>query len=188
MVGKHSISNYNDYVSGMEKSIEDKLFFLNKLDFDVIVDYGCSNGKLLKIIKDKQPDISVIGYDLDSSMLDQASNNVDGLFTNKWGEVIRHIRQSGFESPLLNLGSVIHELYSYGSSQFINFFWNRQVFSGNFKYITIRDMIPSLITKKVNYLDDVKIVKSKSDPKLIKSFEKNGDHWKKIIMCSFTFY
>lgn len=50
----------------------------------------------------------------------------------------------GNNSPLLNLSSVIHEVYSYSHSSVIKKFWEKQVFGGSFKYITIRDMIPSV--------------------------------------------
>ena len=44
LVGDTEISNVDNYVEGMQKSLDDKLFFVDKLDFDVIVDFGCANG------------------------------------------------------------------------------------------------------------------------------------------------
>ena len=41
----------------MEKSIDDKLFFISKLDFDVIVDFGCANGVFLSKLKGIKPNV-----------------------------------------------------------------------------------------------------------------------------------
>ena len=49
LVGDKAISNYDEYNKGMAKSIDDKLFFISNLDFDVIVDFGCANGVFVEI-------------------------------------------------------------------------------------------------------------------------------------------
>lgn len=178
-VGESPIVNIDEYINGMSKGIEDKLFFLNKIDFDCIVDFGCANGLLLKKISEHKPSIRIIGYDLDKDMIEKSKkNNPNGLFTDKWDEVVLEIKK--YRNPVLNLSSVIHEVYSYSNTKEISKFWKEKVFSGMFKYITIRDMIPSSKIEKeytLNFIDDVDKVRNNIDEYYLKSFE---DRWGRI--------
>ena len=45
------IRDYNAYNGRMELSMMDKLFFVDKVDTDLIVDFGCANAVLLKAIR-----------------------------------------------------------------------------------------------------------------------------------------
>lgn len=179
-IGDVKITNYDIYNYNMELSLDDKLFFLDKVDFDVIVDFGCANGVLLEKIAKYRPGVKIIGYDLDYAMLQictKANIPSDALLTDDWNKVISEI--SKYEKPLLNLSSVIHEVYSYSPGS-VNEFWNENVFGSNFKYIVVRDMIPS---KKIDSIDmsgyrrDVSRVRELSDPETLNSFE---GHWGSI--------
>ena len=174
LVGEKPIEGYDVYISEMEKSMADKLFFLDKVDFDVIVDFGCANGSFLSKIKMALPNVKIIGYDLDEEMLNKSKGLLgeDALLTANWEEVMTEVAK--YKSPLLNLSSVIHEVYSYSHSSVIKKFWESQVFGGLFKWITIRDMIPSVQLQKneiSKFEEDVKKVKELSDPKYLSSFE-----------------
>ena len=46
-INQNPISNFESYIDGISKSIVDKLFFLNKIELDCLVDFGCANGKIL---------------------------------------------------------------------------------------------------------------------------------------------
>jgi 23S rRNA U2552 (ribose-2'-O)-methylase RlmE/FtsJ len=144
LVGEKPIADFDDYIEGMKMSMEDKLFFVNKLDFDVIVDFGCANGTFLSLIQNMKPGVKLIGYDLDDTRISKAESVIGGeaFLTSRWEQVVLEL--SKYENPLLNLSSVIHEVYSYSHSSVIKKFWEQQVFGGNFKWITIRDMIPSV--------------------------------------------
>jgi hypothetical protein len=175
LVGEKPISDLQSYIDGMNYSMKDKLFFTDIIDFDVVVDFGCADGTFLEQISRIKPGVKLIGYDLDETMLSKGESRLGrkALFTNKWEDVIRYT--SGSISPLINLSSVIHEVYSYSHPSVIPKFWNQQVFGGDFKYITIRDMIPSLkIDKKEinDFKDDVRKVRNKSDKFYLDSFEK----------------
>ncbi len=177
LVGDKAISNYDEYNKGMAKSIDDKLFFISNLDFDVIVDFGCANGVFLSKLKGIKPNVKIIGYDLDDSMLEKAASVLgkDALLTSSWDEVVAELQN--YNSPLLNLSSVIHEVYSYSHSSVIKKFWEKQVFGGSFKYITIRDMIPSVEIHKneiSKFIEDVKKVEELADSHYLQSFE---DRW-----------
>lgn len=175
LVGENEISNYQAYADGMEKSMDDKLFFVNNIDFDVIVDFGCANGIFLSKLQTMKPNVKIIGYDLDDVMLSKARVVLgeEALLTSSWDEVVNEL--SSYENPLLNLSSVIHEVYSYSHSSVIKKFWNQQVFGGNFKYITIRDMIPSSDIHKnelENFRQDVKRVRKRANKFYLNDFEK----------------
>jgi ribosomal protein L11 methylase PrmA len=179
LVGEKPISNLQSYIDGMNYSMKDKLFFREIINFDIIVDFGCADGTFLEKLSKTNPGVKLVGYDLDDIMLYKAKENFGkkAIFTNNWDEVVR--LTTGFKNPLLNLSSVIHEVYSYSRPNIISKFWSEQVFGGDFKYITIRDMIPSLEIdrQEINdFKDDVKKVRSKSDRYYLNSFEKKwGD-------------
>jgi hypothetical protein len=115
--------------------MKDKLFFTNVVDFDVIVDFGCADGTFLQELSKIKPNVKLIGYDLDDTMLSKAQSKLGkkALFTNNWYDAVKYT--SSFKNPLLNLSSVIHEVYSYSRPNVISQFWSSQVFGGDFKYI-----------------------------------------------------
>jgi len=175
LVGDIEISNVDNYVEGMQKSLDDKLFFVDKLDFDVIVDFGCANGAFLSKVKKMKPNVKIIGYDLDETMLSKARAELtsEDILTSNWDEVIREIQ--GYSSPLLNLSSVIHEVYSYSHPSVVKSFWENQVFGGDFKWITIRDMIPSCKIDRSeieSFRKDVQNVRKRANKFYLESFEK----------------
>lgn len=175
LVGEKPIYDLQSYIDGMSLSMQDKLFFANKLNFDVIVDFGCADGTFLESLMRSNPNVKIIGYDLDDTMLDQARKRLGNkaLLTSDWDEAIRAI--SHHKSPLLNLSSVIHEVYSYSSGSVIKKFWDEQVFGDDFKWITIRDMIPSLEIgreERTMFKDDIKKVRNKTDKFYLNSFEE----------------
>ncbi len=173
LVGEKPIADYEIYNKGMAMSYLDKLFFLDKTKADVIVDFGCANGFIIQKIQEANPDITIIGYDLDQNMLLKAKDRVKGdvLLTTNWSEVLTELKK--YNSPLLLLSSVIHEVYSYSHSKIVKKFWESQVFGNNFKYVAIRDMMPSITTyKQQSFEVEVNKVKEKSNPEILESFER----------------
>jgi hypothetical protein len=127
-----------------------------------------------------KPNVKLIGYDLDDTMLLKAESILgeEALLTSSWQQVVLEL--SKYEKPLLNLSSVIHEVYSYSHSSVIKKFWEQQVFGDNFKWITIRDMIPSVEIHKgerKSFEEDAKKVRELADSYYLKSFE---DKWGSI--------
>lgn len=178
LVGEKPIADIQSYIDGMGLSMKDKLnFVFDNVNFDVIVDFGCADGSYLANMSRLNPKAKLIGYDLDPTMLSKAKSILgkDAILTDNWDEVRTAVQS--YKSPLLNLSSVIHEVYSYSNSNTIKFFWEKQVFGGDFKFISIRDMIPSSVVSKSEmneFKDEVKKVRRLSDPKYLKSFE---DKW-----------
>lgn len=175
LVGYVAISDFQSYIDGMSTTYVDKLFFLNIIDPDVIVDFGCANGLILSKIKEARPNVKLIGYDLDENMLRQAQSLLGekALLTDSWEEIQQELKN--YKKPALLLSSVIHEVYSYSNSLTIKKFWDKQVFGGDFKWIAIRDMIPSVEIEKQEvskFAEDVNKVRKKADPEYLNSFEE----------------
>lgn len=139
------ISDYGTYTDGMRKSMPDKTWFLDKIDgSEEIVDYGCADGALLRYIDDAMPQVfKLTGIDNDANMLQLAKDNlpysIELLTPDQFNMFPRNTHKA-----CLNCGSVIHEVYSYGTTESIDKFWDF-TFNSGFKYISIRDMAMSRI-------------------------------------------
>lgn len=188
LVGEKPISDIQSYISGMNLSIQDKLFFMDIIDFDVIVDFGCADGTFLQSVSKIKPDVKIIAYDIDTQMVSKAKSKLGrrAIVTENWGQVERSLLH--YKKPLLNLSSVIHEVYSYSGNKDVKYFWENQVFGGYFKYVTIRDMIPSVELSKSGisqFKDDVRKIKLKTDRYYLDSFEEKwgsiNDSYKNLI-------
>lgn len=126
------------YVSGMSKSMEDKCFWFDKIPRDAystVTDYGCADGTFLQKVREYNPNCFICGIDIDDWMLQRAEEKFDYK--------ARFINEAFLDKPIhtqgdvLNLSSVIHEIYSYKSPQEIDNFWN---YVKGHKYVCIRDM------------------------------------------------
>lgn len=130
-----SIESYN---VEMRKSLIDKVFFVDKIEAEVVVDFGCADGTLMEFIKNIFPEIDVIGFEIETEMLNICQNKNLNV-TNDWNQIIDYIK--GRRSALV-LSSVIHEVYSYSNPNEIADFWHR-VWKTGFDHIVIRDMMVS---------------------------------------------
>lgn len=136
------INNYNTYIYGMRKSLEDKLFWYDLVqDYDTVVDFGCADGSLLKALEERNDERNLkkrlVGIDNNEIMLNKAKENVsEGYFFSSFNDFIPT------DYTVLNLSSVIHEVYSYCSKEEIDKFWYN-VFNKQYRYIAIRDMMVS---------------------------------------------
>lgn len=173
------------YNKEMQKGMEDKLFFLDKLPKDnnyIFVDFGCADGSMINALSNilQGSYNRYIGYDISETMIELAKTNYHGpvnanvIFTNEWNEVKRNIEWTKicteYKSVLI-LSSVIHEVYSYAKDENdITEFWNRVLNTG-FDYVVIRDMCPS---DDIDRRSDIHIedkVRNKSDISLLDEFE-----------------
>jgi hypothetical protein len=173
-VGKIPIEDHNSYIDAMALGIIDKMFFVSKIKPDVIVDFGCADGQLLEAVYNIMPEVKLIGYDISKDMITKAQNRLGDLaiITDDWNRVVEEL--GGYKRPTLVLSSVIHEVYSYASTKYVSHFWTNVVFGSHFKYISIRDMIPStqMESYKIeDFKDDVEKVKEISIPKYLNSYE-----------------
>lgn len=165
-ITENKISDLNVYLTRMSRSILDKMFFVDKVfePFEYILDFGCANGELIKAISAMCPEYQYIGYDICDNMISVAKDNVsNATFYTNWNDI--HIP---FNNSLINISSTIHEVYSYGTNEDINEFWNR-IFNSGFKYITIRDMMFSKSQNRI--VDNEQLTIIKNHPKYSKLFE-----------------
>lgn len=137
-IDEKRIENLDIYLARMQRSILDKMFFIDKVfePFSHIIDFGCANGELIKAMTPMFPDYRYIGYDINPEMIAAAKENVpEGEFFDRWDGI-----KAPFSESLINVSSTIHEVYSYCTGAEIDEFWQRVTGSG-FKYIAVRDMM-----------------------------------------------
>ena len=165
------ILNYDTYINGMNKSAKDKLFFLDKIDgIKTVVDFGCADGNLAKCIIEENENLTVYGYDINDEMLKIAkSNNKDNhtIFSSDFATICHHIEP---EETVLNMSSVLHEVYSYSKPDEINKFWEN-VFERDFKYISLRDFCIGRSANRDSDINDYTKILSKGDSQQIQEYE-----------------
>ena len=177
MTDQTKIQNYDSYISRMNRGMLDKLFFLDKIDADIFVDFGSADGQLIfhmnDILSKEEREFKFIGYDIDSEMVKrgndkfQDKNNV--LFTTDWTEVQSQI-DSDKKSAVI-LSSIIHEIYHYLDVKQVEEFWNK-IYNSGFDYIIIRDMVPSRTIDRESDVNDVtKVYRKFFNTKPLMDFE-----------------
>ncbi len=166
---EYQISDMSIYINRMQKSVLDKMFFIDKVfePFSTIVDFGCANGELIKARKSLFCDYRYIGYDISEDMIAEARKNLPGdEFYSDWNGI-----EADFSDSLLNISSTLHEVYSYSTESEIELFWER-VFGSGFKYIAIRDMMLSDINgSAADLLQYNAVVNDKKYAEKLKDYE-----------------
>ena len=162
----------------MNRSMLDKLFFLDKVDADIFVDFGSADGELLhqmnSILSNEDRPFKFIGYDIDDEMVrrgnERFSNSSNVVFTSNWTEVKSQMDGKGLKTAVI-LSSIIHEIYHYLDVKGVDDFWN-MIYSSGFDYIIIRDMIPSRsIDRDSDVNDVVKVYRTFFNTKPLMDFE-----------------
>lgn len=136
----HEITNLDKYNNSMMKSYIDKIFFMDKVDANIFIDYGCADGELIKRLARLFPDCTFVGYDICEKMIEVAKqNNPDNIaFYSDYFIMKRAVDElEGVKCVILN--SIIHEVYAYGAA---DEFWS-ELFNLNTDYIAMRDMCVS---------------------------------------------
>ena len=162
------ISDLDIYLTRMQRSILDKMFFIDKVfePFRYILDFGCANGELIKAMKPMFPDYEYIGYDISPEMIEAARKNVSGAqFYDNWEQM-----DIPYENSLINISSTIHEVYSYCDEKDIDIFWDR-VFGSGFRYVTIRDMMFSQAEDIPVRSEQLDAIRKSSFAEWLESFE-----------------
>lgn len=171
----HDIANRDKYLARMSASMIDKIYFLDKIEGDVLVDFGCADGYLLKTIAVLFPHYKMFGYDFDEKMIATANadNTAGIMFTTDWEDLInnriRPLQKEGKKVTLI-LNSVIHEVYSYCSRAQIDEFWKR-VWDSEFDFVVFRDMCVSHTTSRPADPLNVARVRQMFDKNMIRQWE-----------------
>lgn len=139
---KSEINNYNIYLQRMNKSLKNKLFFLQSdIDWnniDTIIDFGCADGTLLLALKEifgssKQ----YVGIDNNQIMRDSLNRrcqDVDVLETLQEAVIKYNTKRS-----LLIFSSVLHEV-DYYLNRLDKDSFTEVLLDNEFAYIVVRDM------------------------------------------------
>ena len=185
------LNNISIYNERMDKSIKDKLWFIDKVDANVYVDFGCANGNLLKHLsyihqKQGKTDIQYIGYDNNDEMLKIARQNCNRFknisFTNDFINIRNDYDILNDKKVCLILSSVLHEVYSYSNAEEKEDFW-KFIYDLDFDYIVIRDMTSGINTDSfipnINRILEYQImtVKEKADQQQLLDFQR---YWGRI--------
>jgi SAM-dependent methyltransferase len=161
-IADRAISNEVWYTEEMAKSLVDKLFFLDKVDARMFVDFGCADGTMLAFIDHVFPKgMTLVGYDINPKMIEAAKKaHPDSAitFTSDWEEVRALVSEHRERAPrgdgrvCLVLSSVLHELHSYADEQAIADafakIWGEDGSGLEFDYVAIRDMMVSRATSR----------------------------------------
>ena len=131
------INNMSTYTKEMSKTIEDKCWWVNYMPFDIniVIDFGCAHGDLGVYLNEKYPGrFRYIGVDNSKEMADYAKAQGLEIYSS-----LSEIQNCDFNSSVLVMNSVVHELFSYCTGIQINSFFNavRQLQPC---FIAIRDM------------------------------------------------
>ena len=106
------MNNYEGYLKGMEKSMQEKLFFLEYVDlnsYDLIIDFGCASGDLIERIKPIiNKSTSIIGIERDSYM--QCILTQRGIL---WKSSLSELTGIKNKKVLIIFSSVLHEVEKY---------------------------------------------------------------------------
>lgn len=98
MTAYSEIVDLTKYNALMAKSMMDKLFFVDKIEPDVIVDFGCANGVLLKHIASWMPDSKFVGYDNNPKVIKEAQE-----LTPNWDREVKENYMPLFREDLLSM-------------------------------------------------------------------------------------
>lgn len=164
-----SIKSYN---LEMRKGIIDKAFFIDKIDCNVIVDFGCADGALFQYIHNIFPEMKLFGYDISEKMIELAKANCPyATITSNWNLLIMALKKiKGKKAIVCN--SLIHEVYAYGETKSVSEFWDKIFASEIFDFVVIRDMIPPQEINRISDRMDVFNVRKNAEPNHLADFEK----------------
>lgn len=136
-----NIQNYNVYNQRMATTMEEKLFFADRLDdsIDTIVDFGCADGTLLANIHEMKPNYRLVGIDIDENMRKLVKEKLEDVVL--YASIEDFIENFNKENRNIAMvfSSVMHEVVAYTSNTYISFMNN--IFSEvKPKQVIIRDM------------------------------------------------
>ncbi|MBQ6545828.1 MAG: class I SAM-dependent methyltransferase [Lachnospiraceae bacterium] len=113
------IENYQVYNDRMRRSMWDKAFFMDKIaGTDMIIDYGCADGSLVRFLSELFPAMRFIGFDIDPVMIASANaqRGENTWFFSTMEEVIEQLARLNVtgDQCAVNFSSVFHEVFHYG--------------------------------------------------------------------------
>ena len=137
------IEDYAVYNDRMRRSMWDKAFFMDKIPgAEVLVDYGCADGSLIRFLQGLFPAMRFVGFDIDPSMVAAARKQgiANAWFCSELPEVLDCLRSLGADAArtAVNYSSVLHEVFHYGTDPEPFRAFVRAVSP---RYLVVRDMM-----------------------------------------------
>lgn len=108
------MNDLNGYVKKMENTINQKMFFLDELnvnEYDLIVDFGCGSGELLRRTFDSGYKNQAIGFDSNLEMLELAKRNTLNYpiqYEHDISVLTKSVEKA--KKSLIIFSSVLHEI------------------------------------------------------------------------------
>lgn len=163
--------NLAHYNAEMRKPLIDKAFFLDKIESQIFVDFGCADGMLINFMEMLFPENTYIGFDISETELAVARKHTKSALFSDWDKLIEHLNKiKGDRKVTVICNSLIHEVYAYCSKREIKEFWER-IYSG-FDYVVIRDMSVSRTTSRQSDSISVAKVRQLANLKHLAQFEE----------------
>ena len=168
------MKDLNGYMLRMELAMDEKIRFLKYIDineYDLVVDFGCANGALLRKLRQFNENAIFYGYDTNIQMINAARKYADlymTFYTNKWEEVKRELNYA--KKSLIIIGSVFHEVDPLTELKIVD--WCKL-----FDTVIIRDMYNDSEGKKVDLSgDSISLLSSKISNHMWLEYSRNwGD-------------
>jgi trans-aconitate methyltransferase len=131
------MKDLNIYKLRLSQSMEDKLFFLNKVDidsYDFILDFGCGTGELLNAIRSRgvDPD-KLFGLDTNEEMIEHALHTYPYIKFMSSLEPLEALLKKSTKSMVI-FSSVLHEIDDHTQRKLIHTVMTK------FDTVVIRDM------------------------------------------------
>ena len=179
------ISDFDGYNARLVRPLIDKMFFVDKIDANIIVDYGCGVGTLLRTLHSLFPEFSYIGYDNNPQMLRRARGLTEDsakgsiLYFSDWPNVQKLVEAHGKNGEpnrtALILSSVIHEVLSYENHDGMTTFWDRvwghREETLRFDYVCVRDTMLSVQAYRDAFPKQVERVRQAAHPERLAQWE-----------------
>lgn len=132
---ERNLTIYND---NMRKSMMDKIFFMDKIDADIFIDFGCADGSMIHLMNSVLPNKKYIGYDNNLLMIDLAKKNnpeINTGFYDNWDLVLKTIKSINKDNNKVCIifSSILHEVEN--KPEFFD-----SIDLSMFDYVVIREM------------------------------------------------
>ena len=137
------IDNYAIYNDRMRRSMWDKAFFMDKVPgTELIIDYGCADGSLIRFLHELFPSMRFIGFDIDPSMVGAANalQTENCWFFSDTAAMLQQLRALDVDPRriTINFSSVLHEIFHYDCDRAMI---TRLIEDVNPHYLVVRDMM-----------------------------------------------
>ena len=137
------IENYSVYNDRMRRSMWDKAFFMDKVPgTELIVDFGCADGSLIRFLHSLFPAMQYIGFDIDPAMVERANaqRRENTWFFADEEALLEKIEALRCERRRItvNFSSVMHEIFHYDCDRAMI---TRLIEKISPRYLVVRDML-----------------------------------------------